>query len=537
MAVDPLTGLPSSNTQRVYAGDRPIAPQIPQPVNPNVSATSINNTQFVSPPTPTAIPSSYYTGAINQLASQSQASVEANRALQEAQNQAGGVFNDYTALQSQLGGKKQDLANTYQNTGVNTAFNQLQDYNAQLQVLANEAKMVPLNVQENAVGRGVTTGIAQGQTEAGLRQNALRALTVGQGQAIAEGNYNKAKNIADQQIDIKYAQTQADLDSKKTQLDYLKNFVLSPAQERAKEERDRQYKKEEKEIADKKEEEKGIQNIGLTLGKYGVDDKIIKDVLASKDINEALIRAGSNLRDPKAALELQSLRADIALKGAQARKAEREATLTKEPTAAEKKAAAVALTQKNASAQAAQDKIDAVDSALNLKSGIMARVGPSILSRGIAGPLIGGGVAGSGLGPFGAVAGATAGGGVGLYSAFSGQGQQLSGAVHNLASGLTITSLIEAKKNGATFGALTEKELSLLAASATKLNDWEVKDKNGNPTGYWNIDEKSFKNELREIQRLSRKALMASGSAFGQDETSVLDMAFPEEIITPESYY
>lgn len=74
--------------------------------------------------------------------------------------------------------------------------------------------------------------------------------------------------------------------------------------------------------------------------------------------------------------------------------------------------------------------------------------------------------------------------------------------VQQLQNQLTLDNLQNAKKNGATFGALSEGELGLLASSASKLNSWAVKDKAGNVTGY-NTDQASFKAELDNINKFA----------------------------------
>ncbi|MCP3684578.1 MAG: hypothetical protein GY861_18075 [bacterium] len=83
-----------------------------------------------------------------------------------------------------------------------------------------------------------------------------------------------------------------------------------------------------------------------------------------------------------------------------------------------------------------------------------------------------------------------------------GQGNAFAGFVKNLTSGLTLNELQEAKARGATFGALSNAELQILAESATAISQWEIKEwRNGEQVGMgvWNVDEKTFKQELRTI--------------------------------------
>jgi len=79
--------------------------------------------------------------------------------------------------------------------------------------------------------------------------------------------------------------------------------------------------------------------------------------------------------------------------------------------------------------------------------------------------------------------------------------QNFIAGVEQLVSGLSLDSLISAKSQGATFGALSDTEMRILASAATRIGSWTNKDKNGKVTGY-KIDEKSFKDELDNINKI-----------------------------------
>ncbi len=178
-----------------------------------------------------------------------------------------------------------------------------------------------------------------------------------------------------------------------------------------------------------------------------------------------------------------------------------------------------------------QDKIAAA-TALKESKGLNSRVGTNIQSRTPQGVL-------GTIGKAATIIGIPA---LGSDAAdkMSGAGQDFSAGVHKLVSGLTLDALIEAKARGATFGSLTEGELGILANSASQLNDWEIKDKNGKGTGVWNIDERSFKKEIDNIQNLTQRAIVQAGqSLFDNDEESVLDQTFnsKNQPIDPSNYF
>lgn len=101
----------------------------------------------------------------------------------------------------------------------------------------------------------------------------------------------------------------------------------------------------------------------------------------------------------------------------------------------------------------------------------------------------------------------------GVGDAF-GSGDAFAGGVHQLMSQETIDTLISLKERGGTLGALSDQERIMLQNAATKLGGWEVK-KDGEGTGKWNIDEKSFKQELNILKALTQKAIeRATGQGF-----------------------
>lgn len=90
------------------------------------------------------------------------------------------------------------------------------------------------------------------------------------------------------------------------------------------------------------------------------------------------------------------------------------------------------------------------------------------------------------------------------------QKNRLIATIDQLVGQQALDKLIEAKANGATFGALSDGELNLLKASASKFGTW-ARDKDGDgKTDFYEIDEKSFKEEInnvyKEYQTLIRKA-------------------------------
>lgn len=182
----------------------------------------------------------------------------------------------------------------------------------------------------------------------------------------------------------------------------------------------------------------------------------------------------------------------------------------------------------------AQTSIKDVDQLLNGGVGMDTAVGTSILTRstGVLGNLskvglglVTGGVTGATIGaPFagvGAIPGAIVGGVIGagtalfgtgkqLYSQLSGAEQDFIAGVEQLRSNLNLDSLIDAKARGATFGALSDQELKVLANASTRIGQWAIKDSNGNVVGY-NTTTEAFKKELNKINNFAKLDYIIKG--------------------------
>lgn len=218
-----------------------------------------------------------------------QAKVDAANA--EAKTQANNVSN----LQSLLGGKGADTQKIYNEQGVTTAYNQIKDLNAQATGLQNEAQAIPIQIQSEFAGTGATdAGVAPIQTSR-LRDNALKALSLGQQAAIATANYDKAKNYADLIVNAKYDQMEADIQAKLTNIGAIKEFDLSPAEKKLAEVTTKRLKYEEAQVAEMKEKETAINE--LIVNAYKQDAP--KELTAKA---EAIYKGGGDIKQVAAAL-------------------------------------------------------------------------------------------------------------------------------------------------------------------------------------------------------------------------------------------
>lgn len=384
-----------------------------------------------------------------------------------------------------------------------------QDLSARLKALQNEALAIPLQLQQNATGRGITEGGLRPIQTAALRNNAIQSLTVASQLEASSGNMTLALDLVDRAVAQRFDPIREQIAAAEKNLKLILEDPRTSIQDKNRAQKQMEQQEAKKLAVEQQQlNQKSIYDIATLAAKYGADSQTLDRIMKSTDRGTALIAAGSFLQDPKAQYELENARLDNVLKQAQINKTQRETGLLGKATATELKEQRAALKTANASLPAMFDKV-ATAEALKEHSGLGAVVGPNFFGR----------------------IGTT-------YRNLTGDAQEFISGVSKLVNGMTLQNLIDAKGQGATFGALSDAELRLLASSASKISTWEIKDSKGNVTGY-SASEAAFKQELDNIKMLTNRAiLLKQGDLFDEDETSQLDEVFGgSSVINPASYY
>lgn len=328
-------------------------------------------------------------------------------------------------------------------------------------------------------GRGIPEAIIGGQQAQLEREAAIRALPIQAKLAAAQGNLEMAQSNLNTMMQLRIQDAQMQYQFKTKMLDTVYNFANGQEQRRVdamKVAEQRKFEVEQNFI----KTQTGVMSDALA---NGAPTSVITAIQNAKTPQEALAAAGEYIG-----------KLDRQIKRAQLDKINREISTLGEKTEEEKKEEAIAIKQAEASADIAKGKIDLID-ALKKHKGMAGTVGAYGLARWT---------------PF---------------SVDKAEQRDFIGSVDSLTNGLTLDNLIEAKARGATFGALTQEELRLLANSATKINSWRLTN-NGRTIGY-EAGEDEFVTELNNIQRLTRKALVESGEQLlDATEAGLLDSVF-----------
>lgn len=184
---------------------------------------------------------------------------QTNDAQKTKENTQSGIIDTMNSLL----GKTADTQTANETSGLNDATKQLNMLNAQAKQLNREALAIPIQTQQRNANTGATDAGVAPQTTGALRENALKALSIAQQADVATANYTAAKDKATQIIDLKYKPLEAQLEIKKQQYEFNKDS-LSALDKKRTEALGVALKKEEQDLADKKAQEKTIQDMLLT---------------------------------------------------------------------------------------------------------------------------------------------------------------------------------------------------------------------------------------------------------------------------------
>lgn len=430
--------------------------------------------------------------------------------------------SDIVNLMRQLTSKTADTQAANDAAGVTTETANLNKYaqtltdlNAQASSLNREAQAIPLQVQENNRNTGATDAGVAPQTAGALRLNALKALSIGQQADIAAAaatgsqlRLQAAKEKAQQIIDLKYKPIEETIALKQKQYDLNKD-VLDSIDKKRSEALQVALNKEAQDLANKKANEQAIQNIAIEAAKSGATPATLKAIQGAQSVSDAVVLAGHDLgaefRQKIAQQEFDNKiqLAQVAISKANLGVSQANLSLARDRLAFDKTKEAfdqaIAMAGKEGKVSIGPDgkpvvtplatpvmsqalskaNIDLI-TGLTKDKGLNSSVGPNYLAR------------------------------FSIVNKLTGAKSNFIAGMSQLTSQLSLDALQNAKKNGATFGALSDGELSVLANSASKLNGWAIKDKNGKITGY-DASEKDFRAELDKINNFAKLDYVLKG--------------------------
>lgn len=360
------------------------------------------------------------------------------------------IFKGYLGMKEAPPNTANILRQEERAAGIQQKQQEVSNYANQLNQINAKAQADILSV--TGQGRGIPEAIIGGQQAQIEKEAAIRALPVQASLAAAQGNLQMAQEHVDQMFKIRSEDVQARYQYENDYIDSLMEFASKGEERRLsdmKEQRSQQFQTQQNQL----NYAQTLASTAISNGQSGVAAKIM-----------AL--------DPRS----PTYQRDVAKYAAQINIAQAGAGGSAGSAGSSGIGSGSAQTAQLASTKSNVDLItDLVDD-----SYLKTAVGPNTLAR------------------------------TSFTNVFTGGKSNFISGVEQLRSQLNINTLIQAKGQGATFGALSDQELRVLASAATKIGTWAIKDSAGNITGY-NVGEKDFKKELDKIGNFAKLDFIQKG--------------------------
>jgi hypothetical protein len=266
--INPTTGQTAGNAASTLSADS-LTPQIPFNVAP------VNNIPFYPVAGLDATPPLTMTGP---------------------EQQSQDIINQIMALNTENTG--QAAFQTQQETaqGIPELQKTQTDLSARLKALQNEALAIPMQLQQEATGRGITGGGLQPIQTAALRNNAIQALGISSLLEASRGNLTLAQDMVDRAVSQKFDPIKEQIAAKTANLNLIIN---SPAYSLA----DKNRAQAQLDIQNKKKADadtaaalmKDINAIAIEASKSGATPDVLNSIMSAKSLSEAIFYAGDSL--------------------------------------------------------------------------------------------------------------------------------------------------------------------------------------------------------------------------------------------------
>ena len=176
--------------------------------------------------------------------------------------------------------------------GATEAQQSLDDLSARLRDLERREKAIPIQIQKEFEGRGVTEGGVAPIQAGKLRENAIEALTVSSLIDAASNRFTSAQRKVARAVEEKYGPL---LEEQEIKLANLELILKSPAYDRATKERAEKQKLIEEtrktQLEAKKKEQEEIWKTATDAAKGGASSTILESIRTAKTKEEALALA------------------------------------------------------------------------------------------------------------------------------------------------------------------------------------------------------------------------------------------------------
>jgi len=206
----------------------------------------------------------------------------------ETQQRANDMSNELQNLYDQTLGESAYRAEQEEAHDIAGMTATQRDLEAQLKGLINEAKAIPLQLQEESAGRGITAGGLAPIEASKLRQNAIKALTVNSLLEASRGNLATALDLVDRAVAQKFDPIREQIAVKIANLELIRNSEAYTQDERRQAQRQLDIQNARlKQVADQEKAEQDKMAVAIEAAQFGVDAATLNRIRNAKDAVEA----------------------------------------------------------------------------------------------------------------------------------------------------------------------------------------------------------------------------------------------------------
>jgi hypothetical protein len=389
-------------------------------------------------------------------------------------------------INQKLGIKPPNAEQIYKESGareVEKARREVNNYTGQINTIVAKAQADTLAV--TGQGRGIPEVIIGGQQAQINKEAAIQALPIQALLANAQGNLELAQTHLDTMFKIKMADATAQFEYKTKLYDSIRDFTTKEESRQLAlldQKNDREYK----ETQALNDEQKTYAKMAFSTGQSQLGAQIAQLNYKSPTFKNDLAKLQAQIKDPTLALDLELKRAQIA-----------SANRANQPEAKGGKLVKVNGKDYIQNADGSLSNPVVPDGGQNKVIQEFYKDKINQIDDLIKSPALKNAVGTNALGRFS------------FSEPFTTKRGNFIANVDQIAGQAVIDNLINIKKAGGTFGALSEKELALLQASATKIKSWE-REYDGRVMGYETTEEE-FKKELNNLKIHTQRLLEADG--------------------------
>lgn len=258
-------------------------PQIPGSLASS-DFSSVPSYNFQTPQQTPIYPVSTLGGTVNpNISSNGQLS------LTSSEQQGQSLSEQLQALNNQLLGESSYRTGQENAAGLPQLIQTQRDLTSQLNALKNEAQAIPLQAQNQAEGRGITTGGLRPIEAAAARNNAIQALSINALLEATNGNIATAQTLVDRAVAQQFDPIREKITAATNNLNLIINSPKASVEEKNRAQAQLDIQNAKKDALDQaKKMQSDIYNIAIDAATQGASASVLQQINAATTPQQAL---------------------------------------------------------------------------------------------------------------------------------------------------------------------------------------------------------------------------------------------------------